>query len=428
MIPGGGPSPPDPRSQWNSIARRRSQTCDTRRRRVPENAPDPRAAYQRAPSAGALATPATTSPSASMASRVPKTGMPRTKLTVPSMGSTISLAPAVPGSSPCSSPKTPRPGWRSRASARAISSMALSTSETGLWSGFSSTRRRGDRKPRNASSSARSAISWSSGSQRSGRMRARGFLDRRRPRRIALQPLAQRRMELPGNRSRPAAPHGAPVEPGDGHDLGAGARQEQLARAPQLLERDGLLHDAEPPLRRQLQHDLARDAGEDALRGGMRVDRAVDHDEHVGARPCRHDPGAHEDSLEGAGNNGLLLRQHVGEQLHGLQVAALPPQVRRRDHRRARLPHVVRRGEAIGPQEHGGWRPRGREMMGALRRAARDLEVDERVAVHESVVAQQAVRDLEQRPTSGLEARRRRNAERLETALQPPQVPPPLEH
>src|SRR2546426_2046659 len=31
--------------------------------------------------------------------------------------------------------------------------------------------------------------------------------------------------------------------------------------------------------------------------------------------------------------SGLLLRQHVGEQLHGLQVAALPPQVRSRDHR-----------------------------------------------------------------------------------------------
>src|SRR2546428_10378889 len=313
-----------------------------------------------------------------MASRVPKTGMPRTKLTVPSIGSTISRAPAVPGSSPCSSPNTPRPGWRPRASARAISSMALSTSETGLWSGFSSTWRRGDRKPRNASSSARSAISWSSGSERSGRMPARGFLDRWRPRRVALQPLAQRRVELPGNRSRPAAPHGAPVEPGDGHHLGAGARQEQLARVPELLERDWLLDDAEPPLPCELQHDLARDAREDALRGGMRADRAGHHGEHVGARPFRHDPRAHEDRLEGTGGNGLLLRQHVGEQLHGLQVAALPPQVRSRDHRRAPLPHVVRRGEAIRPQEHGGWRAYGREMMCALRRPPGDLEGDER--------------------------------------------------
>src|SRR3989442_793082 len=35
MIPGGGPSPPDPRSQWNSIASRRSPTSDTRRQRGP---------------------------------------------------------------------------------------------------------------------------------------------------------------------------------------------------------------------------------------------------------------------------------------------------------------------------------------------------------------------------------------------------------
>src|SRR2546422_636810 len=434
MIPGGGPppppppppptppQPPDPRSQWTSIACCRSPTCDTRTRRSPENAPNPRAACQRAPSAGALATPATTSPSASMASRVPKTGMPRTKLIVPSMGSTISLAPAVPGSSPCSSPNTPRPGWRSRASARAIASMALSTSETGLWSGFSSTWRRGDRKPRNASSSARSAISWSSASQRSGRMPARRFLDGRRLRRVALQPLAQRRLQLPGDRSGASAPHDTPVEARDGHDVVAGAGQEQLGHAGQVRDRDGLLDDGEPLLVGQLQDDLARDAWEDALRGGMGVERATDHREQVGARPLREDRVPDEDGLEGAGRDRLLLRQHVGEQLHGLQVAALPPQVRRRDRRSAACAHVVGHGEANRLQAHRGRRARWREVVRALRRPSGDLEVEERVPAHETAVAEQPVRDLGQRPPFRLEPRGRRDAKRLEAAPEPPQM------
>src|SRR5438309_12041790 len=192
--------------------------------------------------------------------------------------------------------------------------MALSTSETGLWSGFSSTWRRGDRNPRNASSSARSAISCSSGSQRSARMRARGFLNRRRLRRIALQPLAQRRLQLPGDRSGASAPHDTPVEASDGHDVVAGARQEQLGHAGQVPDRDGLLDDGEPLLVGQLQDDLARDAREDALRGRMGAERATDYREQVGARPLRQDRVPDEDGLEGAGRHGLLLRQHVGEQ------------------------------------------------------------------------------------------------------------------
>src|SRR3989442_9850313 len=174
--------------------------------------------------------------------------------------------------------------------------MALSTSETGLWSGFSSTWRRGDRKPRKASSSAGSAISWSSASERSGRMPARGFLAGRRPRRVALQPLAQRRLQLPGDRTGASAPHDTPVEPRDGHDVVAGARQEQLGHAGQVPDRDGLLDDGEPLLMGQLQDDLARDTRKDALRGGVGAERATDHREQVGAGPPRPDRVPDEDA------------------------------------------------------------------------------------------------------------------------------------
>ena len=75
------------------------------------NAPAPRAAHQRRPSAGAETTPSTSSPSRSSASSVAHTGIPREKFRVPSIGSTIQRV--APPSSPSSSPNTPSPG-RSR--------------------------------------------------------------------------------------------------------------------------------------------------------------------------------------------------------------------------------------------------------------------------------------------------------------------------
>src|SRR5438132_913239 len=132
-------------------------------------------------------------------------------------------------------------------------------------------------------------------------MPARGFLDGRRLRRVALQPLAQRRLQLPGDRSGASAPHDTPVEARDGHDVVAGARQEQLGHAGQVRDRDGLLDDGEPLLVGQLQDDLARDAREDALRGGMGAERTTDHREQVGARPLREDRVPDEDGPERAG-------------------------------------------------------------------------------------------------------------------------------
>src|SRR5436309_4824525 len=57
-IPGGGPPSPGPRLPWNSVARSSDAMRDTIIRCPSRNAPLPRAACQRAPKAGALATPA----------------------------------------------------------------------------------------------------------------------------------------------------------------------------------------------------------------------------------------------------------------------------------------------------------------------------------------------------------------------------------
>src|SRR5436309_6502717 len=171
-IPRGGPASPGPRLPWNSRARSSAVIRDTPMRRPSRNAPPPRAACQRAPKAGALATPATTSPPCSIASSVANTGMPRTKFRVPSMGSMMSRACVGPGASPSSSPSTPSSGWFWRTAVRAIASIAWSASVTGLRSGFSWTRSPALRNHRNASSSARSASSVRKRSQSAGDMKS----------------------------------------------------------------------------------------------------------------------------------------------------------------------------------------------------------------------------------------------------------------
>ena len=66
---------------------RRGPVCAEARLR-PDQAPDPTAAHQRRPRAGAATRPRTGTSSSTSAMRVAHTGTPRTKLCVPSMGST----------------------------------------------------------------------------------------------------------------------------------------------------------------------------------------------------------------------------------------------------------------------------------------------------------------------------------------------------
>ncbi len=70
-------------------------------------APPPRQANQRSRRAGALMTPTCISPSRSTPSKVPKSGTPRMKLWVPSMGSMYQRTDAPPSMVPSSSPTRP---------------------------------------------------------------------------------------------------------------------------------------------------------------------------------------------------------------------------------------------------------------------------------------------------------------------------------
>ena len=93
-----------------------SATDETRIRRgdplsagpVPaDHAPPPRRANHRSPNAGAESTPTCSSPSRSQARRVPKSGIPRMKLWVPSIGSTYQRTDASAWNASSSSPTMP---------------------------------------------------------------------------------------------------------------------------------------------------------------------------------------------------------------------------------------------------------------------------------------------------------------------------------
>src|SRR5262249_57721808 len=96
------------RLEWENDASSSLATDETRLRLAfvrlrPVQAPPPRAAHQRRPSAGAETTPTvTSSPSISPIS-VAQTGIPRTKFLVASIGS-ITPHPAPPPTPPTSSP------------------------------------------------------------------------------------------------------------------------------------------------------------------------------------------------------------------------------------------------------------------------------------------------------------------------------------
>src|SRR5581483_1548455 len=119
------------------------------------NAPSPRRAHQRRPRAGAETNASETSPSRSSASSVAHTGTPRTYDIVPSIGSTIHFVS--PPSSPNSSPKTLSPRPDEATSSRIACSASRSASETGVRSGFVSTRRSSARNRRSVTASAASA-------------------------------------------------------------------------------------------------------------------------------------------------------------------------------------------------------------------------------------------------------------------------------
>ena len=128
-------------------------------------APSPRTAAYRSPSAGADTTDTFRSPSTWSAISVPQIWMPSAKFFVASIGSRIHVRP--PRSAPpCSSPSTASPGKASAIRSRTIASIARSASVTGDRSGFVITSKPLRKKSRPISA-ARSAVSWAKASSRS---------------------------------------------------------------------------------------------------------------------------------------------------------------------------------------------------------------------------------------------------------------------
>ena len=108
------------RSENDRLADATSSTEDTDTRRVSRaptdvNAPSPLPAHHRRCNAGALTTPTMGTPSSSNAINVAHTGTPRTKLLVPSIGSSTHWRPAKTAVPPNSSPSTTSSGrsWAS---------------------------------------------------------------------------------------------------------------------------------------------------------------------------------------------------------------------------------------------------------------------------------------------------------------------------
>ncbi len=165
--PGSRPCSSQPVSEeYDRWASARSATPLTRSglpvaRDAPAQAPVPRAAHQRRPSAGALTTPTSTEPSTRSATSVAQTGTPRTKFLVPSIGSTTHCRGLSP-TSPSSSPSTASPGRRPARVRRTCASTAVSASLTGVRSGLAATRRSCARNRARVCASAASASSWAS--------------------------------------------------------------------------------------------------------------------------------------------------------------------------------------------------------------------------------------------------------------------------
>src|SRR5207237_646330 len=122
-----------------------------------------------------------------------------------------------------------------------------------------------------------------------------------------------------------------------------------LVQREELLAAEGLLANGHALLARDLEHQLARDAGQDEWRKWMRTQLTILDAQNTRVRALGDDAVPDEDRLERAGDLGLLLRHDVREQLDGLYVAVQPARVRLRDRFGAGGSRCVRHLE---PRDH----------------------------------------------------------------------------
>ena len=94
---------------------------------------------------------------------------------------------------------------------------------------------------------------------------------------------------------------------------------------------NALLSHANPEIARNLEHDGARDPGQHRVVERVRANLAVEHAEHVGVRPFSDDAVANHERFHRAALGRGLFGEHVRQELDGLDVAAQPTDVGRRD-------------------------------------------------------------------------------------------------
>ena len=136
----------------------------------------------------------------------------------------------------------------------------------------------------------------------------------------------------PGGADRPA------VQLAHGHDLGAGAGEEDLVGRPGVGDGQLGLHDLDALLARQVDDEPAGDAGQRAVRDRRGAHAAARDEEHVVGRALRDQAlRVQQQRLVGALPAALDRGQHRGEVVERLhlrrqRVGGRPAQARRDDH------------------------------------------------------------------------------------------------
>src|SRR5512138_262262 len=146
----------------------------------------------------------------------------------------------------------------------------------------------------------RSGVMWSAGGSE-GRVLRRGG---------GVELPVERGGELPRYAARLPGADRTSVELDDRGDVARGAGDEQLVEPADLLLEDRRLAYGHALLDRQLEHDVARDAGEDVVGSRIGAELAVDDAEHVRVRALGDDAVANEHRLERSGRDRMLLCKH----------------------------------------------------------------------------------------------------------------------
>ena len=180
------------------------------------------------------------------------------------------------------------------------------------------------------------------------------------------------------------------------HHLVRRARQEHLVGVGQLRGEDRRLPALDAVLPAQVEHHRAGDPREDVVRQRRRAHLAVEDREEVAERALLHHAVADEQPLVGAQLLGPLRRERVGDERRDLDVAARPAHVGLQDGDRAGAREGGVRLERPRHREHRRLGVGRREDVGARRGAARDLDVDRRVA-RQAVLLEEADRDVLER-------------------------------